>query len=147
MSDASGMRPAQQAQAQQAQAQQTRPQRSRAIPLPGQNLSIEETLRVMDVARELRDQRETAEEMFRRDDWRSQLREKLMRTAQMSGDSVTEAEIDAAIGQYFDSLHMFKKPESRWANFVAHGWVWRGRILAVAAAVTAVAGGFWFLFS
>ena len=45
----------------------------------------------MDVARELRDRRETAEEMFRRDDLRSQLRETLMRTARMSGDNVTEA--------------------------------------------------------
>ena len=65
----------------------------------------------MDVARELRERRETAEEMFRRDDLRSQLRDKLMRTARMSGDNVAEAEIDAAIGQYFDTLHTYQDPE------------------------------------
>ena len=51
----------------------------------------------MDVAREMRDQRETAEEMFRRDDLRIQLRDKLVRTARLSGDNVTEEEIELAI--------------------------------------------------
>ena len=40
-------------------------QTARDIRLPGQDLTIEETLRVMDVAREIRDKRETAEVMFR----------------------------------------------------------------------------------
>jgi hypothetical protein len=101
----------------------------------------------MDVARELRNQRETAEEMFRRDDLRAQLREKLMRSARVSGDDVTEEEIDAAISQYFESLHTYQEPESGWKRFMAHTWVWRGRILAGAAAVTALVGSFWFLFS
>ena len=73
--------------------------------MPEESLSLQETLRVMDVAREMRDQRETAEEMFRRDDLRLQLRDKLVRTARMSGDNVTEAEIELAIEQFFDSAH------------------------------------------
>ena len=51
------------------------------IELPGQNLTLEETLRVMDVAREMRDQREQAEDMFHREDVRKALREKLLRSA------------------------------------------------------------------
>ena len=70
--------------------------RQKQVELPGQNLTLEETLRVMDVAREMRDQREKAEEMFRRDDIRVALREKLLRSARLSGDTVTEQEIDAA---------------------------------------------------
>jgi hypothetical protein len=101
----------------------------------------------MDVAREMRERRETAEEMFRRDDLRSQLRDKLMRTARMSGDNVNEAEIDAAIVQYFDKLHTYQDPERGFKRFVAHCWIWRGRILAGAATVAAVAGSFWFLFA
>ncbi len=126
-------------QARQAQATQSQ------IELPGQNLTIEETLRVMDVAREMRDQRELAEEMFRRDDIRSQLREKLVRTARLSGDNVTEAEIDAAIGQYMQTLHRYEDPPAGLKNFLAHCWVWRQRILWSAAAV-ATAGSLWFLF-
>ena len=129
-----------------ASAQATARETLRDIEMPGENLTLEETLRVMDVAREMRDQRETAEEMFRRDDLRSKLRDKLMRTAQMSGDNVTEAEIDAAIRQYFDTLHTYQDPESAWDNFWAHCWVWRGRIMMGAATLAVVAGSFWFLF-
>ena len=130
------------------QAQQQAPPSSTAdrIELPGENLTLQETLRVMDVAREMREQRETAEEMFRRDDIRKNLRDKLMRTARMSGDNVTEAEIDAAIQQYMDNLHSYEDPKSGFNNFVAHCWIWRDRILMGAAAVAATAGGFWFFF-
>jgi len=139
MSDAS------QAQAQAQRAGQTRV--SRDLRLPGEDLTITETLRVMDVARALRERRETAEEMFRRDDLRSQLRDKLVRTARMSGDNVTEAEIDAAIGQYLETLHTYHDPKPGVKRFLAHCWVWRGRILAGAAALGTIAGGFWFLFA
>jgi hypothetical protein len=104
-------------------------------------LTIQQTLRIMDVARELRDRRETAEEMFRHDDLRSQLRETLMRTARMSGDNVTEEEIEVAIGQYIDSLHTYQDPEPGMKRFLAHCWVWRNRILVGAAALA----GLWFL--
>lgn len=115
--------------------------------IPGQELSLPETLRVMDVARELRDQRQTAEEMFRRDDLRSALRDRLLKTARLSGDEVTAAEIDAAIEQYFETVHSFQEPAGGMKRFVAHCWVWRGRIMAGAAAVAAVLGSYWFLFS
>ena len=121
--------------------------RRRESRIPGQELTLQETLRVMDVARELRDQRQTAEEMFRRDDLRIQLRDKLVRTARMSGDEVTEEEIDAAIAHYFDSLHTYQEPQRGWKRFLAHTWVWRGRILAGATAVAALVGSYWFLFT
>ena len=141
MSQASQPQPAQ------AEVPTTRSRHRKTSRLPGQELTLEETLRVMDVAREMRDQRETAEEMFQRDDLRAKLREKLLRTARLSGDNVTEAEIDAAIEDYFDSLHTFKEPEGGMKRFLAHFWIWRGRILAGAAAAAAVVGGFWFLFA
>ncbi len=118
----------------------------RHVELPGQNLTLQETLRVMDVAREMRDQRERAEEMFRRDDMRAALREKLMRTARMSGDNVTEAEIDAAISQYMDTLHVYEDPESGFKNFMAHVWIWRNRIIWSMAGMAAAAGGLWYFF-
>jgi hypothetical protein len=128
----------------QAQATQKAPQKQ--IELPGQNLTLEETLRVMDVAREMRDQREKAEVMFHREDVRKALRDKLLRSARMSGDDVTEAEIDAAIGQYMDTLHTFDAPKGGFKNFVAHCWVWRDRILWSVAGMAAAAGGLWYFF-
>ena len=131
------------------QAQAPRPRASRNLRLPGENLTLEETLRVLDVARELRERRETAEEMFRRDDLRRELREKLLRAARVSGDNVTEAELDVAIEQYFDSLHTYSDPEPGLRRFLAHCWVWRGRIMTAAAVVAglAAAGGFWLMFT
>lgn len=111
--------------------------------LPGEDMTIAETLRVMDVARAMRQQRESAEEMFRHDDVRVRLREKLMRTAAMSGDRVSEAEIDAAIDQYLANLHTYEAPRPSVKKFMAYGWIWRYRLAALAAAV--VGAGAWAL--
>lgn len=116
------------------------------VELPGHELTLQETLRVMDVAREMRDQRQLAEEMFRRDDIRTALRDKLVRTARLSGDDVTEAEIDAAIEQYMDTLHVYHDPPSGLKRFVAHCWVWRDRIAWSMAGLAAAAGGWWLFF-
>ena len=134
-----------QAKASQAKAERRRGSRE-AVELPGQNLTLAETLRVMDVAREMRDQRQRAEEMFRRDEIRVALREKLVRTARMSGDDVTEAEIDAAIDQYLETLYTYSDPEPGFQRFLAHVWVWRQRILWSAAGLAAAAGGLWYFF-
>ena len=112
---------------------------SRSGQLPGENLTLQETLRVMDVAREMREQRETAEEMFRHEDAKTKLREKLMRTARLSGDRVTAAEIDAAIDQYLASRHTYQDPESGFQSFLAHCWVYRDKLLLGAASIAAAA--------
>ena len=110
------------------------------------DLSLAETLRVMDVAREMRDNRVVAEEMFRREDLRAGLRQKLMRQAALGGDNVTEAEIDAAIDLYFERQHVFENSASGMSNFMAHVWIWRGRIVATLAAVGAAAGALYYFF-
>ncbi|MEE2938122.1 MAG: DUF6384 family protein [Planctomycetota bacterium] len=125
-----------------AQAKSGRIQHVRDGSFVGGDLTIAETLRVMDVARQMRDQRETAEEMFQRDDLRLKLREKLLRTARVSGDTVTEAEIEAAIGQYFENLHTYHDPAPGLKSGLAHLWIWRARLLAAAAVLAAA--GWWF---
>lgn len=119
---------------------------SRSIRLPGEDLSLNEMLRVMDVAREMRRNRMIAEEMFRRDEVRTDLRAKLMRSAQLAGDRVTEAEVDAAIDHYLQNLHTYSDPPPSFKRKLAHAWVWRARIAAGAAAVAITLGGVWYLF-
>jgi len=119
---------------------------SRSIRLPGEDLSLNEMLRVMDVAREMRRNRTVAEEMFRRDEVRDELRAKLMRSAQLAGDSVTEAEVDAAIDHYLQNLHTYSDPTPSFKRNLAHAWVWRKRIAAATAAVAITVGGIWYLF-
>ena len=121
--------------------------RSADVELPLENLTLDETLRVMDVAREMRRSRQTAEEMFRRDDLRTGLRQKLLRQAQMSGEDVTEAEIDAAIDQYLETLHVYQDPPAGVSRLFAHAWVYRARLmLGTVAAAVAAAGTWWLLF-
>jgi len=112
--------------------------------LPGEEMTIAETLRVMDVAREMREQRETAEEMFRHDEVRIRLREKLMRTAALSGDRVTEVEIDAAIDQYLAGRHVYQGPPQGLSTLIAHCWINRYRIAT--AAVALGAAWYWMFF-
>jgi hypothetical protein len=114
---------------------------------PLENLTLAETLRVMDVAREMRERRETAEEMFRRDDLRSALRDKLLRQARMSGEKVTEAEIEAAIRQYMETLHVYQDPPAGLKSVFAHAWVYRAQIFLASAATALAVGGFWFFFA
>ncbi|QDV62937.1 DUF6384 family protein [Crateriforma conspicua] len=129
-----------------AQAQQPAPSGRNSQAHPAENLTLEETLRVMDVARELRDRRQTAEEMFRRDEVRQKLREKLMKTARLSGDNLTEAELDTAIQQYMDRLHTYQDPAPGMNRFLAHLWVRRQQVAWTLATIAAAAGGLWFWF-
>ena len=110
------------------------------------DLSLHEMLRVMDVARELRNDREMAERALARDDVRRALREKLMRTAELSGDRVTEQEIDAAIETYFANRHQYEDPKFSPSVFLAHLWVRRRMILAVAGTALITLGTLWALF-
>jgi len=119
---------------------------SRSIRLPGEDLSLNEMLRVMDVAREFRKNRDVAEEMFRRDEVRVELRAKLMRSAKLAGDRVSESEIDAAIDQYLATLNTYQDPKPGFQNVLAHAWVWRKRIVAGVAAVAITLGGAYYLF-
>lgn len=119
---------------------------SRSVRLPGEDLSLNEMLRVMDVAREMRRNRTVAEEMFRRDEVRTELRSKLMRSAVLAGDRVTEAEVDAAIDHYLQNLHTYNDPPSSFKRKLAHAWVWRKRIAAGTAAAAITIGGVWYLF-
>jgi hypothetical protein len=112
---------------------------SRSVRLPGEDLSLNEMMRVMDVAREMRRSRDVAEEMFRRDDTRAQLRNKLMRSAEIAGDRVSEADIDAAIDHYFKNLHTYADPEPSFQRTLAHAWVWRWRIAAVVVPLVTLA--------
>jgi len=130
--------------------QQQAPPVSQTAPSSGTQdaaqLSIQEMLRVMDVAREMRKSREKAEEVLQRADFRAQLRDKLMRSAQLSGDRVTEAEIDAAIQVYLADRHRFQPPEFGFRVVVANLWVRRRAILGWTIATAATAATVWGLF-
>lgn len=113
---------------------------------PKQNLTIAETLRVLDVARQVRQERETAEQALQRGDLRREIKRKLAESAKITGDDITEEEIDAAIDQYFENLHAFKHPPWGIRTFLAHMYVLRRRVAAALFAAGAILCVIWFLF-
>ncbi|MEZ6091937.1 MAG: DUF6384 family protein [Pirellulaceae bacterium] len=110
------------------------------------SLSLPETLRVLEVARQMREERQTAEVALRRDEVRAQIRRKLMDSAKLTGEVVSEAEVDAAIDQYFDTMHVLKEPPIGFEWFLAHAYVLRVRILAIAVTLSIVVALLWYAF-
>lgn len=86
-------------------------------------------LRIMDVASALRRERETAEAQLDVATAKARLRERLLATAAAAGETVTPAEVDAAIAHYFAEQHRYADPPPGLKNFLLHCWVQRGGCL------------------
>jgi len=95
------------------------------------DLSLVETLRVLEVARGLRQEREVAEVALARDKIRTLMRKRLMDAAIITGDKITEADVDAAIEQYFATQHTYQDPPLSFSVFMAHLWVRRFSVLFI----------------
>lgn len=106
--------------------------------LPG-NLDLADAMRILDVASALRRESETVESQFNRESMRARLREKLLETARLTGESLTPEQLDAAIDWYFDNLHTYRPPPAGLANTLAHLYIRRGRVAAGLAAVCLLA--------
>lgn len=86
---------------------------------------MHDMLRIMDVASALRRERETAEAQLDAATAKARLRERLLATAAAAGETVTPAEVDAAIAHYFAEQHRYADPPNGLKNFLAHCWVQR----------------------
>ena len=95
------------------------------------DLTLVETLRVLEVARGLRQEREVAEVALARDEIRSLMRKRLMDAAVITGDKITELDVDAAIEQYFATQHTYQDPPMSFSVLLAHLWVRRISLVLV----------------
>lgn len=109
------------------------------------NLPLGEMLRIMDVARTLRQERDLANEQFNREEARALLRKRLKASTEITGSEVTEAEIDAAIESYFNNLHTYRDPPWGLQVFLAHVYVRRVQVFVGLILVALLAIGGWFL--
>lgn len=110
--------------------------------------SLPELLRIMDVATALRQEREKAAAHLDFEQTKAALRQRLRATADTLGDTVSDAEIEAAINRYFGQLYEFKEPAPGMQRFLAHVWIRRGPVLAaLLVAALLVFGGWWLLAS
>ena len=110
------------------------------------SLSVPEMLRIMDVATALRQGRELVDEQLNVDQLKERLRERMLAAAKVTGEDVTPEEVDAAIRQYYSSLHTFSEPAMSFPVALAHAWVRRREILAKGGAAVAAGALIWWLF-
>lgn len=109
----------------------------------GERLTLAEMSRIMDVASTLRKERALVEQQLNIDEIKAKLRERLLEAAKVSGDPITEAEVDAAVEQYYDRLHEFRDPPASFNKFLAHCWVLRKALTAAVVAVVGAAALIW----
>ena len=107
------------------------------------DLTLVETLRVLEVARGLRQEREVAEVALARDEIRTLMRKRLMEAAVITGDKITESDIDVAIEQYFATLHTYQDPPMSLSVLLAHLWVRRFSLVIVVGLILTA----WIVFS
>lgn len=107
------------------------------------SLSLEETLRIMDVAAALRDQRKRAQRELGLGEVKQQLQDQLLQTARLTGEPLTAEDIEAAIQLYFDNLHAFHEPQPGLSTLAAHIYIRRTWILLLAVFVTITTGVIW----
>jgi hypothetical protein len=129
---------------QQAAAAAERTTESDGLPA-GERLTLAEMSRIMDVAATLRKERALVEQQLNIDQIKTQLRQRLLEAAKVSGDPVTEAEVDAAVDQYYDRLHEFRDPPASFSKFLAHCWVLRKQLVVALAALAGAVALFWSL--
>lgn len=110
------------------------------------DLPLGEMLRIMDVARTLRQEREIAQEQFNRDEARTLLRQRLKASTEITGSQVTDAEIEAAIESYFNNLHTYHDPPMGLEVFLAHLYVRRVLAFVLLAVVLVLGLAAWFVF-
>lgn len=131
---------------QQQQAQPAPPLGASATTVEGEQLSLAEMSRIMDVATTLRKERALVEHQLNIDEVKAELRRRLLEAAEITGDSITAAEVDAAVDQYYDRLHTFEEPPLSVASLLAHLYVRRAAIAKWAIAIGIAATLFWGMF-
>ena len=114
--------------------------------IPDANLSLHEMLQIMDVARAIKEEQLTVEQQFRIEETRAKIRERLIASAKVAGDNVTDAEVDTAIQLYFDNLHLYRDPPWGFNRLWAQLYVWRVRVVGALALSGALGVGVWIAF-
>lgn len=124
----------------------TETETSKKAQAPTEQLSLEEMIRIMDVATALRKEQAIVEQQLNIEDTKALLREKLLEAAQVTGENLTEEQIDLAIESYFDKLHTYEKPKWSMDLMLAHLYVMRGTIMKWALALGTAAGAYYYFF-
>ena len=93
-----------------------------------QNLKLDEFLMMVDVATTVRQKQEEVNKQLNIYEVRAELKNRLQETAQVSGEQLTDFQIESAINSYFDGLYSFQEPQRDFGTRIAEIYVERGRL-------------------
>ena len=110
------------------------------------DLSLQDMLKIMDVAREMRQDRELVLQELSHEERVSRLRERLLASTELTGETATPEEVDAAIELYFDNLHTFREPQFGLQVLLAHLYIRRWKLLISGTLLLALGSSLWWLF-
>jgi len=110
---------------------------------------LEQFLRIADVATELRKQREEVGKQLDDVQQKQEIKKKILATAKVTGEKLTDIDADVAINAYFSGLYSFKEPERTFSYklaemYVRRGWIWKHIIMptTLVVAIASAIGGF-----
>ena len=118
---------------------------AQATPVLPEDMDLEEVMRVMDVASTLRREQQIVEREFNLEKTKELLREKLRNTAELTGETLTPEQIEAAVNWYYDNLHEYEEPEKSFTWFLAQLYVLRKSILGFLIPIAVALGTIWAL--
>lgn len=99
----------------------------------------------MDVATTLRKEQAVVHQQLNIEETKAMLRQRLLDAAKVTGEPLTEEQVNIAIEHYYDKLHVFEEPEWSWDLAMAHLYVMRNKIIAWAAVLGAAGAAYaWF---
>lgn len=111
----------------------------------GEDLTLADMMKILDVAHSLQSDRETVHEQLSIERAKAAMRERLLASRELTGAGYNEAELDAAIDLYYDNLHRYQEPKGMNA-MIAHAYIRRGPIGATVGGVAAATALAWGLF-
>jgi hypothetical protein len=91
-------------------------------------VGLNDYLRILDVASALRKEGELVDQQLNLEDQKLQLKNHLLKTAESTGEKLSQEQIDAAINTYFEDLYSFKEPERDFKYKLAELYVDRVKI-------------------
>jgi len=98
-------------------------------------------LKIMDVATAVRQQREQVSKHLDIEEQKKDIIKRLKATYEVTGEKLTDEEIEAAIDSFFSGLYSFKEPEKDFSYKLAEKYIDRGRIFRTYVAPGLVAAG------
>jgi hypothetical protein len=91
-------------------------------------LNLDEFLRMVDVATTVRNKQEEVSQQLDIREVREDLKKRLLKTAEVTGEQLTDFQIETAVSNYFQGLYSFQEPERDFGTKFAEIYVERKRL-------------------